>query len=241
MTGRIALKSCRLPPTFDRLTVMQTESGDRTERWRESYSRVRKDFLANPQSTNLKRLRLLGVDRLPRTARLLDVGAGDGNLCRTLSEMGFSQVWGLEYQAELLALHPQRERVVAASAIHLPYRTGSMSAVIVMDVLHHLTPAQLPCCYAEIRRVLKDGAALYLCEPAGTFFRKALTVLLMSPLSSVSTFARDKRAMVAAERDTLAPWLASERAVADRIVSHGFRLEFFRRCWLHSYGRLRAV
>ncbi len=216
-------------------------SGDKTERWRESYSRVRKDPLSDPQATNLERLKLLGVDSLPRSSRILDVGTGDGNLFTTLQHMGFDQLWGLEYQAELLATHPRRNRVAVASATDIPYATGSMAVAVVMDVLHHLTQAQLRLSLSEIRRVLEPGGLLYVCEPASTATRKLLTLLLMSPLSNLTRFSRDKRIMVEQERDTLEPWLEGEKSVPDRITSTGFRLEFFKRHWLHNYGRFRAI
>jgi SAM-dependent methyltransferase len=215
--------------------------GDSTERWRESYQRVRKDLLSDSQTTNRHRLAILGVSALPRHTRLLDIGTGDGNLFTTLEAEGFSKVWGLEYQPELIAGHPSKRRVVVASATHVPFSTGSMSAVIVMDVLHHLIPAQLPLSLAEMRRVLRPGGLLFVCEPASTLFRKLMTVLLMSPLSSLSRFARDKKIMVEEERATLDPWLKDEHSVPERIVAGRFRLEFFKRHWLHHYGRFRAI
>ncbi len=215
--------------------------GDKNPRWRESYTRVKKDFFSDPQETNRSRLRLLGVHTLPRETRILDVGAGDGNLFRTLRDFGFEQVWGLEYQPELVSLHPEPRRVVVGSATEVPFETGSMSAAIVMDVLHHLTQAQLPACFTEIRRVLKPGGVLFVCEPCNTRFRKILTLLLMSPLSGLTPFSRDKRAMVEQERDTLDPWLRSERDLQGRLAAGGFRSELFRRCWLHHYGRFRAM
>ncbi len=218
-----------------------TQAGDRTERWRASYSRVRKDPLSDPQSTNRARLSLLGFDSLPRSTRVLDVGTGDGNLFKTMLDIGFTQIWGLEYQPELLASHPTRNRVAVASATHIPYRTASMSAVIVMDVLHHLTQVEFPFALGEIRRVLESGGSLFICEPASTWTRKVLTLLLMSPLSRLSGFARDKRAMVEQERETLEPWLGSESRVTEQVEAAGFRLEWFRRCWLHHYGRFRSV
>ncbi len=220
---------------------MKSGAGDRTERWRESYSRVRKDPFNAPQATNRSRLRLLGVCSLPRASALLDVGTGDGNLFKTLLDLGFARLWGLEYQLELLDCHPRRERVAVASATHIPYATGSMDAVIVMDVLHHLTREQLPSCLSEIHRVLRPGGLLYVCEPASTLTRKALTLLLMSPLSSLTRFSRDKRTMVEQERDTLGPWLEDEKTACPQIELHGFRLEFFRRCWLHHYARFCAI
>ncbi len=37
--------------------------------------------------------------------------------------------------------------------------------------------------------------------------------------------------------DTLEPWLEGKKTVCQQIEGHGFRLEFFRRCWLRHYGR----
>lgn len=217
------------------------QSGDTTERWRESYGRVRKDPFKDVQTTNVARLNLLGVGALHRELRILDVGCGDGNLYHSLTGMGFSSVWGFEYQPELIRKHPRPERVAAGSATHIPFSSASFDAAIVMDVLHHLTPEQLPLCLDEMRRVLKPGGAAFVCEPASTVFRKILTLLLMSPLSGLTTFSRDKRTMVEQEQATLIPWLEEERRVAERIQTGGFRLEFFKRAWLHHYGRFRRI
>ncbi len=221
--------------------VKQTGVGDKSERWRGSYVQVRKDLWSDNQATNRRRLARLGVCTLPRDVRLLDVGAGDGNLFQTLREEGFMQVWGFEVQPELIALHPSPDRLAVASAVAIPYQTASMHAVIVMDVLHHLMPAELPACLAEIRRVLSPAGCLYLCEPSSTLLRKFLTVLLTSPIGTVWQFSRHKRAMVEQEKRTLEPWLAMEHSLVGRIEANGFKLDFFERCWLHHYGRFRAV
>ncbi len=215
--------------------------GDTTERWRRSYSRVSKDLLRDNETTNRKRLGRLGTDDLPPTMAILDVGAGDGNLSGTLENMGFQNYWGLEYQFELAGKHARKNRIAVASGTDIPFRTASMNAVIVMDVLHHLTPAQLPPCLREIRRVLRAGGLLYVCEPANTRLRRFLTILLMSPLAYLTRFSRDKRAMVEEEKETLVPWLHGEPGIVDRISEAGFRLELFEREWLHHYGRFRAV
>lgn len=215
--------------------------GDTTERWRRSYSRVSKDLLRDNESTNRERLRRLGLDDLPTTMAVLDIGAGDGNLCGTLEGMGFRRYWGFEYQAELAATHPKRDRIAVASAAAIPFRTATMNAVVVMDVLHHLTPAQLHAGLGEMRRVLRAGGLFYVCEPSNTRFRRFLTVLLMSPLAYLTRFSRDKRAMVEEEKATLVPWLENEPGFADRVREAGFRLEMFQRKWLHHYARFRAI
>ena len=216
------------------------KDGDKSERWRDSYRRVRKDPLSDSQSTNQARLTLLGVDRLSREARLLDVGSGDGNLHETLRAAGFRNVWSIEYQHELVMNQKFPQRTVVASATDIPYATASMSAAIVMDVLHHLTLEELCRCLDEIARVVQPGGLLFVCEPARTMTRALLNVLLFSPIGQLSGFTRCKRAMVEAERATLDPWLAKEHAFPLSLRERGFGEEFFSRGWLHHFGRFRT-
>jgi len=213
--------------------------GDTSADWRESYMRVRKDPFADVEDTNRGRLARLGVDLLDRRARVLDVGAGDGNLARSLAGLGFSEVVGVEYQPELLALHPDRQRTVAGSATALPLPAASVDAVVVMDVLHHVPRADLPSALAEVRRVLRPGGRLFVCEPAQTTTRRVLDAALHSPLHRLTRFSRDKRAMVDAEGQTFVDWLAAEREFPTAVRSAGFSVELFERKWLHHYGRWR--
>jgi ubiquinone/menaquinone biosynthesis C-methylase UbiE len=213
--------------------------GDTSASWRDSYTRVRKDPFAEVEATNRARLERLGVDRLDRGARVLDVGAGDGNLARSLTELGLTDVVGVEYQPELLALHPDRRRTAAGSATALPFPDASMDAVVVMDVLHHVALVELPNALAEIRRVLRSGGAFFVCEPAQTVTRRVLDAALHSPLHRLTRFSRDKRAMVDAEGQTFVDWLGDEHAFPTAVRSAGFDLELFERKWLHHFGRWR--
>lgn len=216
-----------------------TVRGDTTAAWRHSYVHGRKDPFTDDDRTNRVRLRLMGVDALPAEARVLDVGAGDGNLAASLAGMGLTGVVGVEYQPELLALHPQRERTVAGSAEALPLPDGSMDAVVVMDVLHHLVPAQLPGALAELHRVLRPGGALFVCEPAQTPVRRALMVPLRSPLHRLTAYTRAKRTIVDAEGVTYEQWLAAEHRFPATVRGAGFEQELMARRWLHFFGRWR--
>ena len=213
--------------------------GDTSASWRDSYSRVRKDPFTEVEDTNRARLERLGVDQLARGARVLDVGAGDGNLAASLTAMGFTDVVGVEYQPELLALHPDRRRTAAGSATALPFPAASVDAVVVMDVLHHVPAADLPDALAEVRRVLRPGGAFFVCEPAQTSTRRVLDAALHSPLHRLTRFSRDKRAMVDAEGQTFVDWLAAEHGFPTAVRSAGFDLELFERKWLHHFGRWR--
>lgn len=213
------------------------ERGDTTPEWRASYVEGRKDPFTDDQRTNRTRLRLMGVDRLSAGARVLDVGAGDGNLAASLVAMGLTGVVGVEYQPELLALHPHRDRTAAGSAEALPLPDGSMDAVVVMDVLHHLQPAQLPGAVDELHRVLRPGGTLFVCEPAQTPVRRALMVPLRSPLHRLTAYTRAKRTIVDAEGETYEQWLAAERGFPTVLAAAGFAEELLVRRWLHFFGR----
>jgi 2-polyprenyl-3-methyl-5-hydroxy-6-metoxy-1,4-benzoquinol methylase len=217
-----------------------SDRGDRSAAWRSSYLRVQKDPLRGPRSTNRRRLQALGVQQCAIDGRWIDVGAGDGNLVRTLDELGISDVVAIEYQTELLSLAPPGGRV-AGSAVALPVRGGSADVVIFMDVLHHLDPGDLAPALGEASRVLRAGGALFVCEPAATLARRVLTVALMSPLAGLTQFSRDKRTMVLEEEPTLVPWLAAERGFVAAAALAGFRLERRRARPLHSLMRFTAV
>ncbi len=221
----------------------QPLSGDGTPRWRESYRRVRKNLLSGTDSTNRARLRLLGVTALARSARLLDLGAGDGNVARTLRGAGFHDVWGLEMQRALVAGAPHLPPggIVVASGVDIPFAAAAFDAVVIMDVLHHIAPADWAACLADARRVLRPSGTLFVCEPAATVLRQMLTGILMSPLAGLSSFSRDKRAMVEEEREELDAWLARERAMPALVEAAGFETQLFHRAWLHHYGRFRRA
>lgn len=216
---------------------MTATAGDRTETWRQSYRRVRKDPLRDAATTNRRRLTALGADDLLDAGRWLDVGAGDGNLTSELISLGAAEVVAVELQIELLEHCDARAARVAGSAASLPVASGSVAVAVVMDVLHHLSGDEVESALHELTRVLRPGGHLLVCEPASTRTRSILTLLLLSPLGGVVRFTRDKRAMVLAERATLDVWLATETEFTRRAESFGFVVEMDRRHPMHAYWR----
>jgi SAM-dependent methyltransferase len=223
-----------LPPVED------TGGSDRSERWRSSYLGVRKDLLRSTDSTNRTRLRQLGGNRLVPGSRWLDVGAGDGNVVRSLTELADVDVIALEPQLELLRRFPMDSPRTAGSALALPVASRSIDGIVVMDVLHHLPPGCWREALREASRVLRDGGALLVCEPAATRTRKWLSTLLLGPAGGLTRFSRHKRVMVLEEADTLFPWLEVEPGFAALAHSEGFALEWSRRGLLHASYRFVA-
>jgi len=215
--------------------------GDRASTWRTSYTRVRKNPFTPVDRTNRARLRALGVDVVGLGGSWLDVGAGDGNLTATLLGMGAARVTSVEVQHELAERVPGGAAVVVGDARHLPLSGGWASVAVLMDVLHHVAVDELDGVLAEVARVLRLGGHLLVCEPAPTVVRTVLTVLLESPLASLSQFSRDKRRMVELEADTLVPWLADEPGFVRRASAAGFELTHTARRPIHTLRRFRRT
>lgn len=213
--------------------------GDRSERWRSSYRRVRKELLRSNRATNRARLRRLGVDRLGPDAPVAEIGAGDGNLLAALQDLGLRCVIGVEPQHDLARDAPAP--VVVGTADRLPLTTGSVEAVLFMDVLHHLTTVEMGWALAEAHRVLRPGGLLLTCEPASTRTRRLLGRLIECPGLRSVPFVADKRTMVEMERTTLEPFLDTEPRFARIVAGAGFRRLGGYRGLLHRLDRFERV
>ena len=97
------------------------------------------------------------VDALPRTARLLDAGAGEGALVARYRDRG-RDIVGADsaYASEL---------VEKADLLALPFEDSSFDAVLLLDVLEHVPLLDQPKALAEIARVLKGGGLLVMSVP----------------------------------------------------------------------------
>ena len=213
-----------------------TEDPPNTEQWRAAYRQARLSFWHDDAVTMTRRLSKMGMDRLPPSARILDIGCGGGRLLAHMSANGFRDCWGIEADKALVLRSPQKNRIVVGSATELPWRGESFDGVLIMAVLHHLGGLQqLSACVSEVRRVLRPGGFIAYCEPADTIMRRALTCLLLSPMAGLSSFARSKRQMVIEERDRLAWWLSIERDVPDLLAKAEFAGIRVRRESLKTY------
>jgi SAM-dependent methyltransferase len=90
-------------------------------------------------------------EALPAARPWVELGSGPG----------FAREFIPEMQLTDLVQAPWHDRQVDAGA--LPYEAGSVGALVLFDVLHHLpAPARF---FAEAERVLVPGGRVILCEP----------------------------------------------------------------------------
>jgi ubiquinone/menaquinone biosynthesis C-methylase UbiE len=88
--------------------------------------------------------------------RVLDVGCGDGTLCRFLERPGRNVV-GIDPDQQLLATAGGGIRHAAASGEALPFADTTFDAVTMSMVLHHVDEVAA---LREVRRVLRPGGVL---------------------------------------------------------------------------------
>ena len=92
---------------------------------------------------------LMELSFLPAGARVLDMGAGDGQTVRLLRELG--------YEAEGIDLNPAAD-VTAGDYLHAPYADASFDGII--SECSFYVSGDVPQALREAARMLKKGATL---------------------------------------------------------------------------------
>lgn len=107
--------------------------------------------------------------KLPKNAKVLDIGCGTGSQLASLKEQGF-EVSGIE-PSENMRKHAQSilpsGTVIDGSVIALPYEDNSFDFVYSIEVFRYLSDEDNLGGMKEIRRVLKPGGVFF-----GTFVNR---------------------------------------------------------------------
>src|SRR6185437_799175 len=106
------------------------------------------------------------LDTLPRSIRILEVGAGGGYTLETLRGMGFDRLTGSDLTNSTLAAMSARSpetQLVAADAEALPFRDGAFDLLLSSDVVEHLP--DLDRHFVEAARLLKAGGSYLFKTP----------------------------------------------------------------------------
>ena len=119
---------------------------------------------------------LRAIERLPRHARILELGSGGGHLGEHLVRLDFERITLSDFTATTLsairARLPQID-AVSADASNLPFADGAFDVVITTDVIEHLPDVEPH--LAEVWRVLSRHGLYLVKTPnrlvADTYYR----------------------------------------------------------------------
>jgi SAM-dependent methyltransferase len=110
------------------------------------------------------------VGLLERSALVVDLGCGPGQVASYLSKRGFQAV-GVDLTSEMLGVARQlvpRRSLVNGDVLRLPLRDGGGDGVIAWFSLHNLPRSLLGQALDEVRRVLRRGGVFVMVTHGGT-------------------------------------------------------------------------
>jgi len=122
------------------------------------------------------------LEKIPKTARILDVGAGEGALVERYRERGWD-ILGVDSAYE----SPSVRR---ADLLALPFDSGVFDVALCLDVLEHVSLLDQPRALSEIARVLKPGGGLLLSVPNLAHLHSRIRFLLSGKLTRTSAVER---------------------------------------------------
>ncbi len=99
---------------------------------------------------------------------LVDIGCGRGELVTLAAQRGATAI-GVEYSTDALAMaqqtldgYGQTARLVQADARRIPLDDGIADVTAMLDVVEHLTPAELANSFDEAFRLMRPGGKLVI-------------------------------------------------------------------------------
>jgi len=95
------------------------------------------------------------LGKIPRSARILEVGSNIGTQLLCLQKMGFKNLYGIEpqdYACELAKKRCKGINIMKSDAFYIPFKDGYFDLVFTSGVLIHINPKDAPRALREIHR-----------------------------------------------------------------------------------------
>ena len=207
------------------------------ERWEEAYRK----FETEQEEKKKFRTRLveLGAESWDKRSRIVDLFCGKGTNLECLTELGFSDLHGVDLSPLLLAQYKGPSELYVGDATDIKFPDEWADIFIVQGGLHHLprVPANLELCLAQIHRVLRPGGLLVLVEPWSTPFLSFVHWCCERKILRACWPKLDSLAiMISEEKDTYFSWLAANCEI-ELLVKKFFMPEL----WRTRFGKLEFV
>jgi len=116
--------------------------------------------------------RLYGyIGKLPKNAKILEVGCGEGNILEILLKRG-CEIWGVEPNPKASEICKKKGlNVLCSSLEEANFGNGSFEVVIMSQVLEHLPSPKRS--LKEVNRIVKHGGKVYIyCPNAESYLSK---------------------------------------------------------------------
>lgn len=167
-----------------------------------------------------RRLIQLGYNDWAKEAQIVELFCGRGNGIHALTQLGFTQVEGVDLSIELLQRYQGPAKLYAGDCRQLHFESNSRDGMIVQGGLHHLPtlPGDLEMCLDEIRRVLKPDGFFCMVEPWQTPFLTLAHAVSDNPVARRCWDKLDALAeMTARELSTYTQWLGMPDTILECI------------------------
>jgi SAM-dependent methyltransferase len=186
--------------------AISSERNPVTDPWEAAY--VRFETPEEEIRKFVRRHKKLGVDRLPRDSKAVELFCGRGNGLRALSQLGFTHLEGVDLSPRLVAMYRGPAQCYVGDCRRLPFSAKSKDLLIVQGGLHHLPelPEDLAQTFEEMHRVLRSEGRLVVVEPWRTPFLQ-----MVHPISEIRLVRR-----FSVKMDAFATMTHYERATYER-------------------------
>ena len=128
---------------------------------------------------------------IPKTARILAVGANVGNILIGLQKLGYTNLYGIELNPNVVELARKRApgiHIILGNALDIPFKDSYFDLVFTSGVLIHIAPKNRSKAMAEIYRATNKfiwGFEYYADRSMEIAYRGARNVLWKAPFASL--------------------------------------------------------
>ena len=124
------------------------------------------------------------LNKLPKDAKIIDLGCGEGVLVREYAQKGYNII-GIDYNYS-------SKYVMEGDIANLKFKNNTFDVVLSLDVLEHLSFEQQEKAVSEIYRILNKKGKAIISVPNLAHFASRISFLFLGNLIRTSSIERHK-------------------------------------------------
>jgi len=121
------------------------------------------------------------VKYLKKDLAILDAGCGDWRVIKDLSKMGFTNLYGIDFNENVVLLNIDNAKVICWDLHSTSYKDNKFDVVIILDTLEHIKDVKNV--IKELFRIIKNNWVLITSLPTENIFYKIGRFLLKGTFS----------------------------------------------------------